>query len=126
MHSILTGIRQRKGRVHLCFGKPLTAEEIASAAACSGNERYHRLREIVDRRIVEGYKLWKTNFIAYDMVYGTEKYVSEYTPAQKADFERYVDHKLGKLQKSLDRTQLREIFLNIYANPVLSRERLSD
>ena len=43
---------------------------------------------------------------------------------EKADFEKYVAHKLGKLQKSLDRDQLREIFLNIYANPVLSKELL--
>ena len=124
MHSILTGIRQQKGRVHLCFGKPLAAEEIAAAAACSGNDRYQYLRGIVDRRIVEGYKLWKTNYIAYDLVYGGDKYASEYTLQQKADFEKYVAHKIGKLQKSLDRDQLREIFLNIYANPVLSKERL--
>ena len=124
MHSILTGIRQQKGRVHLCFGKPLAAEEIAAAAACSGNDRYQYLRQIVDRRIVEGYKLWKTNYIAYDMVYGGDKYASEYTLRQKADFEKYVAHKIGKLQKSLDRDQLKEIFLNIYANPVLSKENL--
>ena len=124
MHSILTGIRQQKGRVHLCFGKPLTAEEITAAAACSGNDRYQHLRQIVDRRIVEGYKLWKTNYIAYDMVYGTDKYASLYTLQQKADFEKYVDHKLGKLPKTLDRDQLRDIFLRIYSNPVLSKERL--
>ena len=79
----------------------------------------------MDRRIVEGYKLWKTNYIAYDLVHGTDKYSSQYTLQQKADFEKYVAHKIGKLQKSLDRTQLREIFLNIYANPVLSKENLS-
>ena len=124
MHSIMTGIRQQKGRVHLCFGKPLTADEIASAAACNGNDRYQHLKDIVDRRIVEGYKLWKTNYIAYDMVYGTDKYSSMYTLQQKADFEQYVAHKLGKMQKSLDRTQLRDIFLRIYSNPVLSKENL--
>ena len=124
MHSILTGIRQKKGRVHLCFGKPLTADEIAAAAACSGNDRYQYLRHVVDRRIVEGYKLWETNYIAYDIVHGTDKYASKYTLQQKADFEKYVAHKIGKLPKSLDRTQLREIFLNIYANPVLSKETL--
>ncbi|MBO4844658.1 MAG: acyltransferase [Bacteroidales bacterium] len=124
MHSIMTGIRQQKGRVHLCFGKPLTADEIASAAACTGNDRYQHLKDIVDRRIVEGYKLWKTNYIAYDMVYGTDKYSSMYTLQQKADFEQYVAHKLGKMQKSLDRTQLRDIFLRIYSNPVLSKENL--
>lgn len=125
MHSILTGIRQKKGRVHLCFGKPLTADEIAAAAACSGNDRYQYLRHVVDRRIVEGYKLWETNYIAYDIVHGTDKYASKYTLQQKADFEKYVAHKIGKLPKSLDRTQLREIFLNIYANPVLSKETLA-
>ena len=124
MHSIMTGIRQQKGRVHLCFGKPLTADEIASAAACTGNDRYQHLKDIVDRRIVEGYKLWKTNYIAYDMVYGTDKYSSMYTLQQKADFEQYVAHKLGKMQKSLDRTQLRDIFLRIYSNPVLTKENL--
>ena len=40
MHSILTGIGQRKGHIHLNIGKALTDEEIARAAACRPSGTY--------------------------------------------------------------------------------------
>ena len=79
LHSILTGIRQHKGHIHLQAGKPLTDEEIAKAAAQSGNDRYQYLRGILDQRIRGGYKLWKTNYMAYDIVENTTRYADRYT-----------------------------------------------
>ena len=125
MHSIIMGIRQQKGHIHLQIGKPLTSEEIAAASLCDKNDRYQWIRHAVDRRVIEGYKLWKTNYLCYDLVYGTDKYADHYTPEDVTAFKKYMEHRLNKVERSLDRNALRDIFLKIYSNPVLSKEQLA-
>lgn len=122
--SIMTGIEQQKGNIHLNIGSPLTHDEIEAASCCNKNDRYQAIRHAVDVRIIEGYKLWKTNFIGYDMVNHTFKYRDKYTPEDVAQFTDYVEHQLDKVEKSLCRADLRDIFLRIYANPVVSLENL--
>lgn len=122
--SIMTGIEQQKGNIHLNIGSPLTHDEIEAASCCNKNDRYQAIRHAVDVRIIEGYKLWKTNYIGYDMVNHTFKYRDKYTPEDVAQFTDYVEHQLDKVEKSLCRADLRDLFLRIYANPVVSLENL--
>ena len=118
-HSILTGIRQSKGHIHLEIGKPLTAEEIAAAAALHGNERYQALRHTIDDRIREGYRLYKTNYMGWDLMNGTSEYLGvKYLPEDLDSFRSYTEHKIQKLETKLDRDELRDIFWHIYGNPV--------
>ena len=48
LQSILLGIKQYKGNVHLNIGDVLTEEEIRSAAVCDKNDRYQAIRSAVD------------------------------------------------------------------------------
>lgn len=125
MHSIVMGIRQKKGNVHLNFGLPLTYDEIEVASKCDKNDRYQAIRHAVDKRVIAGYHLWKTNYIAYDLVGGGNKYSDLYGPEDVESFQAYMEHRLDKVEKRLDRGELRNIFLHIYSNPVLSKERLA-
>jgi len=120
LHSILTGIRQQKGHIHLEVEEPLTAEEITEASKCEKNDRYQAIRHALDRRIIAGYKLWKTNYMAHDLLYGKHEFADEglYSPEDLRAFENYIDHKLGKLERRLDRSELTRIFLGIYAGPI--------
>ena len=125
MHSIVMGIRQKKGNIHLNFGLPLTYDEIEVASKCDKNDRYQAIRHAVDKRVIAGYHLWKTNYIAYDLVEGGSKYSDLYGPEDVESFQAYMEHRLDKVEKRLDRGELRNIFLHIYSNPVLSKERLA-
>ena len=120
LHSILTGIRQQKGHIHLEVGEPLTPEEIAAAARCEKNDRYQAIRHALDLRIIDGYKLWKTNYMAHDLLYARHEFYDAglYSLEELHAFEDYVDHKLGKLERRLDRSELTRIFLGIYAGPI--------
>lgn len=121
MHSILTGIGQKKGHIHLTIGKPLTSDEIAQAASLSGNERYQCIRHMLDKRIIEGYKLWKTNYMAYDLLNNTSDFQGDkYLPTDLIDFKKYIDYKMSKIEARYDRSAVKEIFLRIYANPVIA------
>lgn len=121
MHSILTGIRQWKGGIHLSVGKPLTDLEIIRASWYEKNDRYQAIRRCIDRRIIDGYKLWKTNYMGYDLMTGGNRFAEMYTQEDLKDFKAYTEHKLGKLEKRLDRDALRDIFWHIYGNPVVAK-----
>ena len=126
LHSILTGIRQAKGHIHLEIEAPLTPEEIHEASKCEKNDRYQSIRHLLDRRIIAGYKLWKTNYMAHDLLYDKHEFAEagKYTEQDLAAFEKYIGHKLGKLERRLDRAELRKIFLGIYAGPVDAKRSL--
>lgn len=124
--SIMTGINQQKGNIHLNIGAPLTHEEIVEASYCNKNDRYQAIRHALDDRVIEGYRLWKNNYIAYDMVNHSYKYSDLYAPEDVEKFTNYVEQQLDKVEKSLNRSDLRDIFLKIYGNPVLSKEQLME
>lgn len=119
LHSIMTGIRQQKGHIHLSIGKPLTPEEIEKAGEWKGNDRYQAIRSLLDERIIRGYRLYKTNYIAADILEGSTRYQGiKYLPEDRTAFEKYAEHKMSKIEKRLQGDALREIFYGIYGNPV--------
>ena len=124
LRSIMEGIMQPKGSIHLNIGKPLTAEEIAEAARCDKNDRYQLIRHAVDLRVIEGYKLWKNNYIAYDILNHSFKYSDYYSPVDMEQFISYMTKKLDTVEPEINREDLRRIFLEIYANPVITKELL--
>jgi hypothetical protein len=79
----------------------------------------------MDRRIVAEYKLWGNNYIAYDMLNATNEYASMYTAERKAAFEGYMATQLASVKlPDIDMVELKEIFLSIYANPVVGKKNL--
>lgn len=123
-NSIVTGVMQYKGDVHLHICEPLSVEEIAEAAACDKNERYQVIRRAIDRRVISGYKLFKTNYIAFDIINGSAKYADKYEAADVEKFVAYMDKQMAKVEPEVDKAELKEVFLNIYANPVVTKELL--
>ncbi|MDE6871068.1 MAG: 1-acyl-sn-glycerol-3-phosphate acyltransferase [Bacteroidales bacterium] len=126
LNSILTGIKQQKGNIHLTIGRPLTEQEIADASLCDKNDRYQLIRHAVDIRVIKDYKLWNTNFIAYDILDGSGKYASRYTAEEVESFKAYMEKQLATVEPELNRDDLRDIFLHIYANPIYSKEELGN
>lgn len=124
LNSIITGIKQQKGNIHLHIGEQLTDEEIAEASLCDKNDRYQLIRHAVDLRVIDGYRLWKTNYIAYDLLNPGDKYKEHYSNEDVQEFIDYKERQLDTVEKTLDRAALNDIFLHIYANPVVSKEML--
>ena len=124
LNSIMVGIMSQKGNIHLNIGKPLTSEEIAAAALCDKNDRYQMIRHAVDLRVIEGYKLWKNNYIAYDIANHSFRYSDMYDRADAEKFVAYMEHQLDTVEPEINREDLRRIFLDIYANPVVTKELL--
>ena len=125
LKSILTGIMQPKGNIHIAFNEPVSLGEIQEASQLDKNEKFKAICTAMDRRIVAEYKLWGNNYIAYDMLNATNEYASMYTAEQKAAFEGYMAAQLASVKlPDIDMVELKEIFLSIYANPVVGKKNL--
>ena len=125
LKSILTGIMQPKGNIHISFNAPVSLEEIQEASQLDKNEKFKAICTAMDKKIVSEYKLWGNNYIAYDMLNGSNEYAQMYTAEQKAVFEGYMAKQLSAVQlPDIDMDELKEIFLSIYANPVVSKKNL--
>ena len=116
LNSILHGILQFKGNTHYTICKTITTEELEECAKLPQSEQFKELATIIDKRIYAGYKLWKTNYIAHDMLYKKSEFTELYN---SNDREKFMEYMTGGLQKiDGDMSELQEIFLEIYANPV--------
>ena len=116
LNSILTGIIQYKGQVHIEICQPISKAELSSLDSLTKNEYHKAVASLIDSRIHTAYRLYPNNYIAHDIRYGNTRYQDMYTVEQRLAFE----HHLSKLDKydTCDMEQLRDIFLGIYSNPV--------
>ena len=116
LNSILTGILQRKGRVHFELCEPISVAELSRFEQQTNNEYHKSVAKLIDSRINTAYRLYPNNYIAHDMLYGSSKYTSMYTKAQYDAFAKRLE-KLDRYD-TCDLDKLKEIFVGIYANPV--------
>ena len=114
LNSILTGIMQDKGRVHIQICDPIRREEL-EALRDVPNVQFHReVAQIIDKRICGDYRLFPNSYIAHDLRYGNTRYADRYT---KDEYDAFVAH-MAELNKFSDDPALSDIFLGIYANPI--------
>ena len=119
LNSILTGIMQQKGRVHIELCQPISVAELSAFENQTNNEYHKSVAKLIDRRINTNYRLYPNNYIAHDLLYGNTKYHDMYTDEQYEAFQK----RLSKLDKyaTCDIDRLKEIFVGIYSNPVDNR-----
>ena len=116
LNSILTGIKQPKGRVHFGVGKPLTEDVLNQLNTGNSNALYKNIAHHLDESIFANYLLTPNNFIAHDLRSGTCRFSEYYTESQKDTFIQYMNW-MNEC-KDMDLQVLKDIFLGIYANPV--------
>lgn len=107
MNSVLTGISQPKGHVHLSVTAPVSDEELDR---CSDTDSpFENLAALIDRRICTAYRLHPTNYVAYDIKHNNNGFADKYTAEQRACFCAHLS-KVDAVEK--------DILLDIYSNPV--------
>lgn len=123
MESSTSSIFAYKGHIHIAFGHRLnkTLADIESREL-SNKEIFDTYVNEVDQQIYQNYKLWPNNYIAYDLVNKTHEFDSNYN---KEDKDKFVSHITKALENiSGDKKRIKEIALNIYANPVKNSKHL--
>ncbi|MCQ2412955.1 MAG: 1-acyl-sn-glycerol-3-phosphate acyltransferase [Sphaerochaetaceae bacterium] len=100
--DMVRGLRMNKGNVHIQIGSPLDGDVISDVRAAT--------REM-DRQIHMNYKLWDTNYFAYDKLSKAKEFASEYKDMNTKSFVKHYRHL---------KPEVKEYVYNSYANPVRS------
>ena len=119
--SMITGILGYKGRVEVSFSNPLTDKDFDALNELHSNDFLKGLASIIDNRIYSAYKLWDTNFIAYDLLNGSAVFSDRYTVESKEKFINYLKEKSNKLEEFYPKRDLLNLMLNMYANPIKNK-----
>lgn len=122
LKSILTGVQQYKGEVHLELCEPITGDEISGLEGENNNETLRNMAALIDRRIISAYKLYGTNYMAYDIRKGTSEYLGKYSAEQRDEFTAYLKKQASAIDG--DQDEIFDILLDIYATPVVNKQEL--
>jgi hypothetical protein len=113
---------QHKGFVEINIGKPIS-DLLDSIESCRpANDMLKDITQLIDSEIYSNYKLWKTNYIAADMLSSKPEY-SDYYSIE--DFDKFRDY-INKLVDNTDvvKEEFRDVLLHIYANPVYNKAKI--
>ena len=115
--NLISGIIGQKKRIHIHVGDVLEneIEEIKSETNIT-NKQIQALAQVIDDSILQSYKLWPTNYIAYDILNNSNEFSNEYSDKEKQLFERRLELRIDS-----DNETMRQGFLAMYANPVVNK-----
>ncbi|ATA76644.1 1-acyl-sn-glycerol-3-phosphate acyltransferase [Capnocytophaga canimorsus] len=115
--NIFQGLVGQKGRVHISVGTPLNdifdKIEIENTHV---NKQLQQLADYLDQKIHQQYKLFPTNYIAYDMLYQTNAHQQYYSEKEIRQFERRMNNR-SKSESDISKRK----FLEMYSNPVKNK-----
>lgn len=116
-NNIISGIIGQKKGIHIHVGDVLETElDQIKLENSNTAKQIQALAQVIDESILKYYKLWPTNYIAYDVLNETDKFSNRYTDQEKALFMRRLEMRIdGKNE------QMRDGFLAMYANPVVNK-----
>mgnify|MGYP000291877780 CR=1 FL=1 len=120
--NLLRGISGTKKQIHIHVHG--TIEEDLDRIEREGTnlpEKLTQLSKVIDEYIWQGYRLWPSKFIAYDLLNETDRYSEHYTAEEKDAFMKRFEEKV-----KTDDPVTRSNFLSMYANPVVNKEKLTN
>ncbi len=120
--SMAYGLLKPKGRVHFAFGEPIDHHLDELIVSDNINEVLPKLAECIDYGIHRNYRLWPNNYLAADMLAGTNKYDDLIDEATRNKFSEMLDDMVKTINGG-DAECQRRLFLQMYANPLLNAER---
>lgn len=116
--SIIQGITRHKGRIHLAACTPVNDMLHMVDESLNLNDSISKLAILIDETIYNNYRLWPPNFIACDLLTGTDTFSDRYDAQEKAKFLSYIEKELSLF--TAENKLERELMLKLYANPVIN------
>lgn len=124
LFSMETGILKFKGHVHFTINTPVN-NVLGKCEATDRNTVIHTVREAIDNEIHRGYRIFPINYIAYDKLNDTDRFASFYNAEQENEVSEYFERQEARIDVSditaEERSYIREMFLTMYANPLINK-----
>lgn len=115
IRSILTGILQPKGRVHISICQPVSRVDFEQYLPKRDGDLFKWVSHLMDARIAEGYRLWPNSYIAHDLINHCDLYSPYYSSQQKRAFQSHIAH-FNEHPEANDAAL--QYLLRIYSNPL--------
>ena len=122
--SMQTGIQGFKGHVHYSISPCINDELDKIPADLDKMLTVTRICHIIDHAIHENYKIFKTNYIAHDILFDNKEFADKYTPEEKEAFTKYLTDQINKTDIKLsefDRYYMFNKMLQMYSNPLTNQ-----
>lgn len=123
--SMSTGIMGYKGHVHFEIMPCVNFKLDEVSTDIDKAELLNIVKTEIDKSIYKGYKLYPCNYIAYDMVHNTSKFLnSDYAIEDKDRFVAYVENQLKKIDIETteeEKEYMRNMIYTMYSNPLKNK-----
>jgi hypothetical protein len=119
LRSMGEGLIRPKGHVHFGFGQPINAQIDLLDKNEPVQVQIERIAEVIDNQIYSSFKLWPNNYIAEDILNNTSNNLSEYNAEQFNQFATMLDEAVQTIPG--DKTVIRNMFLQMYVNPIINK-----
>ena len=115
--TLMRGVLGPKRRIHIHVGDVINKEmDTIKAEFDNSNKQIQALAQVIDDSILSTYRLWPTNYIAYDIVNQTNTYSHLYSENERSLFERRLEMRIDH-----NNPLVLQSFLAMYANPVVNK-----
>ena len=122
--SMQTGIMGYKGHVHYSFTPCINDELDKIPADLDKLLVIRRVCAIIDHAIHCNYKIFKTNYIAHDLLFDNKDFADKYTPEEGEAFVAYLNKQIDKVTipfNELERNFMFKTMLAMYSNPLTNQ-----
>ena len=123
-----TGIMGYKGRIHHHCAPCIDAWLETLDPKMPKKEFFETVAAYIDKEIHRNYRIFKSNFIAADLLRDEERFVAHYSPEERSAFlHGYINPRIEQIQlPQKDENFLRERMLTMYANPLLNQLKATE
>ncbi|MCI6160567.1 MAG: 1-acyl-sn-glycerol-3-phosphate acyltransferase [Prevotella sp.] len=120
--SMRTGIMGYKGRVHYHCAPCIDGYLDNLSPDMPQKDLFDRVAAHLDKQIHRHYQLYPNNYVALDMLNGTDAFKEKYSEEDKQRFAQYVEGQVAKVADvpNKDEDFLRESLLTMYAYPAMN------
>lgn len=117
--NMKTGLFGYKGKVHFQPAPCINEALLQLDRSLPKQELFSAISTMIDKAIHANYKMYPNNYVAADLLSGTEEFAAHYTAEDKQRFLGYLDKQLARIDiPNKDEAFLFEKMLQMYANPL--------
>ncbi|WP_167614468.1 1-acyl-sn-glycerol-3-phosphate acyltransferase [Maribellus sediminis] len=124
LKSMSMGMFAPKGNIRFAFGDPIKTNFALAENNEQRNKYIRSIAEMIDTQIYKNFKLWPSNYVAYDMLMQEHRFKDKYTAEEQKKFEIMVEQAMVNIDYPI--TDLQERFLKVYANPVINKLKVTE
>lgn len=125
LFSMETGMLQFKGRVHFQMTPRINTklDQIGDFRDTNTAARY--VGALIDNAIHRSYEIFPINYVAFDLLHESKRFVAKYSEEQKKEVEEYFERQLNKVDvenvTDEERRYMWEMMLVMYSNPLKNK-----